>query len=351
MFPVVATTIPVLDVVSTGETEGVQLSSVNVEKTQGKVPFGLRDGRLYYVSEVETGLACNCTCPDPACAKPLIARNRPSPTRKRVSYFAHASQTSGCGGRESALHRMSKEIVERASRLMLPEWSALDKEFAFGAAPATLAPGSVQEVLLRDGQMRPDLKVIALCGQALLQSLYVEIKVSHAVDWEKRQRVIALGLTMMEIDLADVSDEDMQDEAAFAHHALDRPDNRHWIHIGNPAFLAKMLGHSIVQVIGNEVREKRVPTKKGNQLILQEQAMVRYDPAQDDPIPFFGELANHVTNGQRVDHFGNHLPYGKGLYVAGYVPSSGFYYDDKHFKTQLRPIVQDTTWNAQKPLL
>lgn len=324
---------------------------MNAIKTKGKVPFGLREGKLHYVSEVETGLGCNCFCPDPVCAKPLIARNRPSPTRRRISYFAHASQTSGCGGRESALHRMGKEIVERATRLMLPDWSALDKEFAFGSTPATLAPGSVQEVLIREGQMRPDLKVIALCGQAFIQNLYVEIKVSHAVDWEKRQRAIGLGLTMIEIDLSDVSDEDLQDEKAFAHHALDRVDNRQWIHIGNPAFLAKMLGHTIIQVVGHEMREKRVPTKKGNQLILQEQAMVRHDSAQEDPVPFFGELANQVLNGQRIDHYGNHLPYAKGLYVVGYVPSSGSYYDDKQFKTQLRPLVQDTSWNIQKPLL
>lgn len=64
-----------------------------------KAHFGLKEGVLHYVFEVDTGLACNCTCPDPACAKPLIARNLPSPARKRAPYFAHASQTPGCGGR------------------------------------------------------------------------------------------------------------------------------------------------------------------------------------------------------------------------------------------------------------
>ena len=318
---------------------------------KGKVPFGLRDGVLHYVSDVGTGLACNCTCPDPACAKPLIARNRHSPTRKRVPYFAHASQTPGCGGRESALHRMGKEMVECATRLMLPAWSALAGEIAFSAAAATLAPGSAQEVVLREGQMRPDVKVIALSGQAILQALYVEIKVSHAVDWAKRERVMAQGLNMMEIDLADVSDEDLQDKAAFAHHVLERSDNRHWVHIASAPFLARMLERSVIQVVGRECREKRVSTKKGNQLILREQAMVRHEPAEDDPTPFFGELAGYVKNDQRIDSFDNHLPYAKGLYVIGYAPGRGSFYDDTHFKTQLRPIVQDTPWNAQKSLL
>ncbi|MGH8050535.1 MAG: hypothetical protein ACREPB_07755 [Arenimonas sp.] len=246
---------------------------------------------------------------------------------------------------------MGKEIVSRATRLMLPAWSALDKEFLFGATIATLAPGSAQEVTLSGNQMRPDLRVIALSGQALIQALYVEIKVSHAVDLIKRQRVIAQGITMLEIDLSDVSDEDLQDEAAFARHALECADNRHWIHIGNGAFLASMLGQPVIQVVNQDVREKRVPTKSGGQLILQEQAMVQHIPMQEAPTPFFGELANYVKEKQRIDRFGNHLPYSKGLYVVGRDSGRGYPYDDSHFKTQLRPIVQDSWWNAQKPLL
>lgn len=324
---------------------------MTTQTSKGKVPFGLRGGKLRYVSEVETGLTCDCVCPDPACGQPLIARNRLTPARKRVPYFAHASKTLGCGGRESALHRMGKHIFSEAQRVVLPGWSALDGELTFPAKSASLAPGSQQEAVIHSGQMRPDLKVIAWCEQAFLQALYVEIKVSHAVDWDKRQRVISQGLNMMEVDLSDVSDEDFQDETAFAHHVLERADNRHWIHIGSPAFLARMLGHSVVHVAHSEVREKRVPTKSGGQLILQEQAMVRHDPSQDEAVPFFGELANRTSNGVRVDHFGNEVPYAKGLYVVGTAPSSGHVYDDKHFKTQLRPLVQDTPWNAQKPLL
>jgi len=246
---------------------------------------------------------------------------------------------------------MGKGIVERATRIMLPAWSALDGEFSFASSAATLAPGSAQEVTVLDGQMRPDVKVIALTGQAFLQALYVEIKVSHAVDWAKRERVMSHCLTMMEIDIADVPDDELQDETAFSHHVLERTDNRHWINVGNAAFLAKALGQRIVQVTSQQVREKRVPTKKGNQLIFQEQAMVRHDPSEEHPIPFFGELANTIKDNVRIDYFGNPLPYAPGLYVSGYVPGRGTYYDDSHYKTQLRPIVQDTPWNAQKTLL
>jgi len=34
-------------------------------RSAGKVPFGLKEGQLCFVSDVPTGLACGCRCPDP----------------------------------------------------------------------------------------------------------------------------------------------------------------------------------------------------------------------------------------------------------------------------------------------
>ncbi|MBU4485366.1 MAG: hypothetical protein KKD38_00420 [Candidatus Delongbacteria bacterium] len=37
-----------------------------------KLPFGMKDGKLVQVSDVEQGSKCGCICP--ACAQPLVAR-------------------------------------------------------------------------------------------------------------------------------------------------------------------------------------------------------------------------------------------------------------------------------------
>lgn len=313
--------------------------------TRGKVPFGLKDGRLWYVNQVETGLACGCVCPDPACAKPLIARNKPSPTRKRIYHFRHASLTTGCGGRESALHRMGKEIVQRASRLQLPAWSA--GKLSFDSVQATLAPGSAVEVSLSDGQMRPDVRVFALVAQAYLPALYIEVKVSHAVDCEKRERVIAQGYSMIEIDLSEVSDELLEDEHAFTTHVLDEAANRRWVHVGNPLFLAKMANEPIYQITNDLAHEKRVPTKKGGQLILHAQTCMLFSPSEDEPTPREIELADTISHGQRVDALGNALPYRRGLYAKAWVNGRGM---SDHYKTHLQPVVQDTPENQQAAL-
>lgn len=317
----------------------------------GRVPFGLRDGGLHFVTQVETGLACGCVCPDPNCGKPLVARNQQRPDRRRAYYFAHAGTSAGCGGRESALHRMAKDIVQSASALLLPAWSALDGDLSFDACEATIAPGSAQEVNVVEAQMRPDVRVGAIRSRCYLQSLYVEIKVSHAVDHAKRARVIDHGLSMIEIDLSDVSDEIIQDEAAFTNLVIQGPGNRHWIHIGNPAFLANQLGTTIYCIASTHVRDKSVPTRKGNTLILKEQAMLRYEPEGEEPSTFLGELADTVRiDGQRVDCYGNQLPYAPGLYVRGHPKSYGPY-DSSRYKTQLRPITMDAHLTTQSMLI
>lgn len=317
--------------------------------SRGKIPFGLKDGRLWYVSEVPTGLECGCICPDPTCAKPLIARNHAFPGRKRIFHFRHASLTAGCGGRESALHRMGKDVVERATAMLLPSWSAED--LTFDAYQANLLPGiSAQEVLLSEHQMRPDVLVGAMVGRIVLSALYVEIKVAHAVDSLKRQRAIDAGVSMVEIDLSDVPDELVGDEEAFAQDVLHNPENRRWVNIGSAPFLATMTGGEIVQVVSACAREKIVRTQKGSTLHFRAQDALCYIPGSDTPRVVEVELADTIHGGKSVDQFGNTLPYAPGLYRR--FPSERTWsYQSRDFKTHLKRVRQDERLAAQMELL
>ena len=323
---------------------------LNIRSNQ--VPFGLKDGQLFYVSQVETGLACGCVCPDPACAKPLVARNDPFPGRKRAPYFCHATSTPGCGGRESALHQMGKKVLAGANRLLLPSWAAMNGELSFPATQAALAPDTATEVFVRDGQMRPDLDVMAFVGRTTLQPLYVEIKVTHAVDHAKRERVLARRMNMIEIDLSDLDDDDLLDEETFTKRVLDEAGNRHWIHLADPAFLAKMLDRLVIEVRSSALNEKRVEWRnKNGHWIFQTQTMVRHSPNAPTE-QFEGEVESRSNaNGDRVDHLGTPIPYVPGLYVTTPTPRGNGHFDEGWFKTTLRPIVQDIPANAQLSLV
>ena len=55
-----------------------------------KLAYGMHNGRLRYIDDVERGLNCGCICP--SCGRPLVARKGPV----KVAHFAH-HQGGDCG--------------------------------------------------------------------------------------------------------------------------------------------------------------------------------------------------------------------------------------------------------------
>ncbi|WHY77279.1 competence protein CoiA family protein [Neobacillus sp. WH10] len=66
-----------------------------------KLPYGLKDGKLVHISDVEKGLKCECVCP--ACNHPLIARKG----EKTAHHFAHYNGSECAKSVETALHSIS----------------------------------------------------------------------------------------------------------------------------------------------------------------------------------------------------------------------------------------------------
>jgi len=195
-----------------------------------KVPFGKReDGTIVHISELtleENGLKCRCVCPSPDCGMRLQARNAGN---IRVHYFAHDSQTDCKGGVESALHLFAKEVFQRNNTVKLPEfqvhvdWDSLkpvrprrrEKSEAtdpyffrdYDSMPVADAEyTSYSQAVLEEGitdnlgRLVPDIMLVRQAAPSLL----VEILVTHAVDTTKEERLRALGLPCIEIDLSDM---------------------------------------------------------------------------------------------------------------------------------------------------
>lgn len=81
-----------------------------------KLPYGLRDGQLLHVSQVETGLACRCICL--GCGAALVARN--AAKNVKVAHFAHHKAEECATGLQTALHPAAKDIIARHKQLRLP---------------------------------------------------------------------------------------------------------------------------------------------------------------------------------------------------------------------------------------
>jgi hypothetical protein len=158
-----------------------------------KLTLGLREGVLVDVANAERGLACACVCP--SCKERLVAR-KGKITRH---HFAHQRGVQCDKAVETALHFAAKEILAVNREILLP---AVYIRFSSHRDPVVLAEEGnfvLDEVRLerRTGDIIPD--VLAFCRGI---PLMVEIRVTHAVDSAKLQKIRAMGISAVEIDLS-----------------------------------------------------------------------------------------------------------------------------------------------------
>ena len=79
--------------------------------------LALKNGKIVSVTDVENGKACACICPE--CNSPLIARNK---GKIRTAHFAHIYESNCVGSIESALHLLSKEILNETKKIFIPNY-------------------------------------------------------------------------------------------------------------------------------------------------------------------------------------------------------------------------------------
>ena len=155
--------------------------------------YALRGTEIVYIDDVERGMKCECTCP--GCGERLIARKG----QKRIHHFAH--QSDSCEyGYETSLHLAAKDILSSAKTLTLPPTYSLFPHTLSGDDPSLEARRiHIDHVELerRFGSVVPDIVIYSNGKQ-----LFVEIFVTHKIDEEKREKIKALEISTIEIDLS-----------------------------------------------------------------------------------------------------------------------------------------------------
>ncbi|MBS1590418.1 MAG: hypothetical protein JST52_12475 [Bacteroidetes bacterium] len=146
-----------------------------------KLPYGLRNNELLTIEEVESGLACDCVCP--ACNEQLIARKG----KVKAHHFAHYKSEDCLSGLETALHKLSKEIIAKSKTFTTPILNYPDTLYEI--FDETEIPIENVKLETKVGEFIPDI-VIETKGKKLL----IEIVVSNPVSWKKQQRIKSQNL-------------------------------------------------------------------------------------------------------------------------------------------------------------
>lgn len=171
-----------------------------------KVPFGLKDKKLYSPIEIlGVGLACGCFCP--GCGTQLIVRE--GSKRRHFSHFG-APASNHCV--ESAIHRAAIQVLLEANWIQVPEMTieatvptrtgpdhSGSQIMSFARIIRFDTSDSEVHIKISDEiAIRPDV-----VGYRKGRQLLVEMFFRHAVDEDKRSKLTSLGMPAIEIDLSD----------------------------------------------------------------------------------------------------------------------------------------------------
>ena len=161
-----------------------------------------KDGNLVHIDSVPNGNNCGCFCPH--CKEELCARNN---GEKRIHHFSHKSGADCAGAIESALHIMAKEILQEIKCVQLPniivhyiiknEDTAESQQYDREESADLLKFDKIDvECTDIETNLRPDC--IGYYGD---KKIWIEFKRTHAVDEEKKAKIIAAQVDCIEIDI------------------------------------------------------------------------------------------------------------------------------------------------------
>jgi len=163
-----------------------------------KLTYAYKADCLAHISEVDSGLQCGCVCP--VCGNHLIARKG----RKTAHHFAHHNLSECVHAYQTSLHILAKEILSEAAYLTLPKVPVYNNHFMLFGHLSNTRQIKIESVTLerRIDNIIPDI-VITSSNTELL----IEIKVTHGIDEDKLNRIQALDISALEIDLSRIDRE------------------------------------------------------------------------------------------------------------------------------------------------
>ena len=158
------------------------------------------NGERVDVKDVQNGLKCSCVCFD--CGHPVVAKQGP----KLNWHFAHHVKANCRPTPESELHFFAKTLLADRLWLWIPQVRAnaagrverISERRKFGFVEV--------KVEKADGNVRPDLHLIAKGGAVL----HIEIFVRHKVDQAKLEKLRTRGISSIEIDLSSLDWDDRE---------------------------------------------------------------------------------------------------------------------------------------------
>jgi len=254
----------------------------NDSRNKVKLPFGMKNGELRHISEVDSGLACGCRCA--ACVSRLVARKGD----KNTHHFAHYQDEECAHALETALHYAAKIVLQESLKITFPELVILelvDGE-ACGHKRTKSGQATVCDMVIKKidrvelekplNRIIPDV-IAYIDGQPVL----IEIAVTHFVDEIKEQKIKDLNINTVEIDLSDIDRNIHFDSIRDA--VVESISNKKWVFNSSEKFAREQLRLKLQSELKDELdkifleeQEKKKAEEEQRRLKTVKQAKIRH---------------------------------------------------------------------------
>ncbi|EMK8930910.1 TPA: hypothetical protein ACKR1B_003360 [Pseudomonas aeruginosa] len=235
------------------------------------IPFGERDGQLFQADEVANGLGCGCVCPE--CQRALVAANEGT---KVLPYFRH--QQRACeGGHAAGVRRKAIELIVAELQLQLPPFSqAISAKTMNGFVIRKVV--SFESSLLQAERADAGVKLSGVTADVVLTAgehqLLVYVRAAKRQDRQKESALLALGVSVMELDISHLGLDTILDKDAFRQAVLFDLRARRWLHTVRGTMMVERARQAIQAEIDqrNEL-EKQQKLKELEQRRLEREQM------------------------------------------------------------------------------
>lgn len=193
------------------------------------MPFGLnQNDNLIHISEVENGKKCGCICP--SCKLPLTAAKG----KIKQHHFKHTADIGCENGLESAIHLAAKKIIKEKMQIILPEYLAYieikdSKDKIHREEKLISSRGQIINFELVEEEVSINDMRVDLLGKKKDTPLIIEIYFRHKVGLEKMEKIKKSNISALEIDLSELSLEDIKSWDTFWSFIVD-PKRIQWLH-------------------------------------------------------------------------------------------------------------------------
>ena len=157
--------------------------------------YALRNGLLVNISEVQSGLRCNCTCP--GCNEELVARKG----SKVMHHFAHKNSVNCEFGYQTSLHLAAKDIFTKNRKFAVPE---LYLTFPNSHKQELLQPALILNIKNVFLERKLDTIIPDIFLETDIGKVIVEIYVTHEINIEKKKKIKKIGIPTIEINLSKI---------------------------------------------------------------------------------------------------------------------------------------------------